>query len=301
MRPIPIFMYHHVSPHKGDMVTVTPDVFEAQMRFLAENGYRTLCAGEIVGYAAQEAPMKYFTSTFIPFRRGRGDKNLPSPLAGEGQGEGRLKAVAVTFDDGYLDNYVYVFHVLKKYNIKATIFIVTDWVEAASLNTVRSQGSEVRSNEIIVPSHNEGKSFVASSQAHKVIKNWDMVKEMQDSGLIDFYSHTMTHRKCAELAEEDLIKELKYSKAIIEENLNAPCPYLCWPKGSYSKRSVEAAKGAGYKALFTTERGIVKKGSDVFSIKRIVVKDNIIWFKNRVRIYTNPLFSWIYLTMRGSE
>ena len=98
MRTIPVFMYHHVNPHKGDMVTITPGVFDAQMKFLAETGYRTLSADELVEFAGGNLAIKG-------------------------------KAVAVTFDDGYLDNYVYVFHVLKKYNIKATIFIVTDWVE----------------------------------------------------------------------------------------------------------------------------------------------------------------------------
>ena len=29
--PIPVFMYHHVTPHQGDMVSVTPQVFKEQM------------------------------------------------------------------------------------------------------------------------------------------------------------------------------------------------------------------------------------------------------------------------------
>ncbi|MBI5874723.1 MAG: polysaccharide deacetylase family protein, partial [Deltaproteobacteria bacterium] len=143
MNPVPVFMYHHVSPHKGDMVTVNPDVFEAQMRFLKEAGYRTLSAEEIVSYADEK-----------------------SAVSG--------KAVAITFDDGYLDNYVYAFQILKKYNIKATIFIVTDWVEEAS-NEVRSQESGVRSDTAITPSHEECKNLIASSQAHKAVMNWDMI------------------------------------------------------------------------------------------------------------------------------
>ena len=116
---------------------------------------------------------------------------------------------------------------------------------------------------------------------------------------MSFYSHTTTHRKCAELSDAELMRELQDSRRIIEQRLNKPSPYLCWPKGSYNSGAIEAAKRAGYKALFTTGKGIVKKDSDAFSIKRIVVKDNINWFKSRVRIYTNPLFSRIYLTIRG--
>ncbi|MBI3753106.1 MAG: polysaccharide deacetylase family protein [Deltaproteobacteria bacterium] len=267
MSPIPVFMYHHVSPHKGDMVSVTPDVFEAQMRFLKEAGYRTLSADEVVGYILSDVEIKE-------------------------------KTVALTFDDGYLDNYVHAFPVLKEYNIKATIFIVTDWVEEAS-NIVRSQESGVRSNETPTPSHREGKELIATSQADKVILNWDRIREMEGSGLVEFYSHTMSHKKCAELSDEELIRELEGSKKVMEQKLNKPRPYLCWPKGSYTPESVKAAKDAGYTALFTTKRGVVKKGSDRFCIERIVVKDRVRWFKNKARIYTNPLFSKIYLALRG--
>ncbi len=268
MSPVPVFMYHHISPHKGDMVTVAPDVFEGQMRFLAESGYKTLSAEEIVSHA-------------------------------DGKSAVGGKAVAITFDDGYLDNYAHAFPILKKYNIKTTIFIVTDWVEAAS-NKVRSQKSEVRSDTVITPSHEECKNLIASSQAHKAVINWDMIKEMQKSGLTDFYSHTMSHRKCAELSYEDLRKELNNSKTVIEEKLRKPCPYLCWPKGSYNDLSVKAAQDVGYTALFTTKKGVVKKGSDRFSIERIAVKDNVGWFKSRVRIYTNPILSKLYLSVRSN-
>ncbi len=264
MSPIPVFMYHHVSPHKGDMVTVSPDVFEAQMRFLAETGYRTLSADELVGFI-------------------RGNISI------------KEKAVLITFDDGYLDSYVYAFPVLKKYNIKASIFIVADWVERSSGSGV--VGSELKVDKL--PNHNECKKLINEGKTSEVIMNWDMIKEMQKSGLVEFYSHTMSHKKCAELADDELIKELKDSKASIEQRLNKPCPYLCWPKGSYNENSIKEAKDAGYQALFTTKKGVVKKGSDIFCIGRIAAKDGFRWFKNKTRIYTNPLFSRLYLAMRG--
>ena len=226
MRPVPVFMYHHVSPHKSDMVTVTPDVFEAQMRFLAEAGYKTLSADELVEFAGGNLVIKE-------------------------------KAVAITFDDGYIDNYVYAFPVLKKYNIKATIFLVTDWVERSSEFGVRSL--ELKTKKL--PNHNECKRFINEGKISEVIMNWDMVKEMQESGLVSFYSHTTTHRKCAELSDAELMRELQDSRRIIEQRLNKPSPYLCWPKGSYNSGAIETAKGAGYKALFTTQKSIFKKSS----------------------------------------
>ena len=266
MSPIPIFMYHHVSPHKGDMVTVAPDVFEAQMRFLADAGYKTLSADEVLDYIL-------------------------------GTSEIHEKAVAVTFDDGYLDNYIYAFPVFKKYNIKATIFVVTDWVEEAS----RGQGLRVKGQEVILPSHDEGKNLIANGQANKVVMDLDMIKEMQKSGLVGFYSHTVSHKKCDELSDEKLMMELKDSKRVMEQRLHKPCPYLCWPKGSFSESAVKIAKEAGYEAVFTTQKGVVRTGSDRYCIERVVVKDSAGWFKNKVRIYTDPLLSSIYLAIRGKE
>ncbi|MEK6679270.1 MAG: polysaccharide deacetylase family protein [Nitrospirota bacterium] len=283
MRTIPVFMYHHVSPHKGDMVSVTPDVFESQMQFLNEKGYKTLSADELVRFMQSDIAMP---RPSFPF-----STNIRE------QKSTHEKAVAITFDDGYLDNYIFAFPILKRYNIKVAIFVVIDWVEEAS----KGQGVRVKGQEVILPFHHEGKELIAKGQSHKVIMNWDMIKEMQESGLVEFYSHTMSHSKCSELSDEKLIRELEGSKRVLEQRLSKPCQYLCWPKGLFNISSVNIAKKAGYTALFTTKRGVTKTHSDRFCIERIVVKNSVNWFKNRVRIYTNPLLSNIYLSVRGKR
>ncbi|MBU4321267.1 MAG: polysaccharide deacetylase family protein [Nitrospinae bacterium] len=105
MRPIPVLMYHHINLHKWDMVTITPAVFEGQMEYLYKAGYRTLKIDELISYMS-------------------GGLALPQ------------KAVVVTFDDGWLDNYIYAFPVLKKYKINAAVFLITNRVENASLQNI---------------------------------------------------------------------------------------------------------------------------------------------------------------------
>jgi len=258
MRPVPVLMYHHVNPHKGDLVTVTPEVFEGQMRHLSESGYKTLTLDELVSYIAGETVLKQ-------------------------------KAVAVTFDDGWLDNFIYAFPVMKRYNINVCIFIVTDWVS----NSVPDA-----SLSVTVPVHNESKSLIKRGRAGEVILSWEHIRTMQDSGLAKFYAHTRSHARCTAISAQELLIELGESKRALENHLSRPCPYLCWPYGEYNEAALKVARDVGYKALFTTIHGVVNPGSDPFKIKRIVVKNSVAWFKKRMGIYTSQFLAACYLKMK---
>jgi len=261
-RPIPVLMYHHINPHKGDMVTITPETFEGQMRHLKIKGYRTLKADELESYIKGETIL---------------DK----------------KSVLITFDDGWLDNYIYAFPILKKYRINAVVFIITDRTESASAKT----------NSLLnhIPDHKKSKALIQNGEAFRVVLGWDHVKEMSESGLVEFYPHTKSHRRCGELSEPELHDELAGSKAIMESRLGKPCPYLCWPYGSYNETAVKTARETGYKMIFTTDPGVANAGSDPFSIKRIVVKEGVSWFKKRLFTYTSPVFSKLYLRMKKAK
>jgi peptidoglycan/xylan/chitin deacetylase (PgdA/CDA1 family) len=259
MMSIPVLMYHHINPHKGDMVTVTPDVFEGQMEYLHKSGYRTLKIDELMDFINGKLTIKE-------------------------------KSVVITFDDAWLDNYIYAFPIIKKYKINSTIFIITGRTERASENKTKHPAS--------VPNHKESKLLIERKEDRRVVLDWNLINEMSDSALVEFYSHTKSHAKCNSLSENELLEELGESKKIIEEKLNKPCPYLCWPYGGYNDAALKIAKGIGYKGIFTTERGVVRAGSNPFAVKRIVVKDNVAWFKKRMVIYTNSLLSDIYLKIK---
>jgi peptidoglycan/xylan/chitin deacetylase (PgdA/CDA1 family) len=149
-----------------------------------------------------------------------------------------------------------------------------------------------------MPTHEESKLLIEKGEAHKVVLNWKLIKEMLNSGMIEFYSHTKSHAKCNSLPEKELMEELKESRDIIEKNLDSPCPYFCWPYGKYNGIAVDIAKKTGYKALFTTNHGVVKAGSDPFAINRIIAKDSIAWFKKRMAVYTNTILSKLYLRIK---
>ncbi|MBI5492923.1 MAG: polysaccharide deacetylase family protein [Deltaproteobacteria bacterium] len=268
MPVLPVLMYHHVSPREGDMVTVTPRTFEAQMRHIKDAGYRTLALGEVLAFI-------------------------------EGRLDIKEKAVAVTFDDGYLDNYVYAFPALLSYGIKAAVFAVTGWVEKATeANASIDKEALIEEFKSKPPSHSETKLLIEKGFHNRAVVDWEMAEEMEESGLVEFHSHTVSHKSCDRITGGELLIELKGSKEALEARLKKPCDYLCWPKGRYVAKSVEMAKEAGYRGVFTTGHGIVKRGSDPFAIQRIVVKDKVQWLKSRLKVYTSPLISELYIRMK---
>lgn len=237
---VPVLIYHHVNPHRGDTVTITPEAFAGQMECLHRAGFRTLTVEQLLQCVKDGAD--------------------PGP-----------RAVLLTFDDGWLDNYLYAYPVLKRYGFTATFFLVTDRVEAA--------GSGHFPLPAGVPGHEESKRLIAGGDAGEVVLNWGLVREMVAEGLVAFYSHTRTHRGCDGLSVEELRDELGASKRVLEENLARPCDYLCWPYGRYNDLAVEVALEAGYSAIFTTEEGMVTSCSDPFHLERIMVEDSVGWLE----------------------
>jgi peptidoglycan/xylan/chitin deacetylase (PgdA/CDA1 family) len=241
------------------MYTVTQQVFEKQMEHLSKVGYRTLKIRELLDWL-------------------------------EGKLKIKERAVVVTFDDGWLDNYLFAYPILVKYGINASVFVVTDWIKRASAEKLPVPEA--------VPTHSESKQLIAKNQDYRVILNWDLIAKMAQNGLIDFYSHSRSHLKCDKLSRADLINELAESKAAIDLMLKRPCPYLCWPFGNFNDATVKVAKQTGYKALFTTIHGVARQGADPFAIYRIEVQDSIEWFKTRLMIYTDPLLSRLYVIIK---
>lgn len=126
--------------------------------------------------------------------------------------------IIVTFDDGYLSNYEIAYPILKELEIPATIFVVTDTVgEMAG-------GGKVNYSHF----------------------TWEQAKEMEKSGLIEIQSHTASHAALKDLDTNQLVRELRKSKYMIEKNLGRECDMIAFPYGSYNASVLEASERAGY-------------------------------------------------------
>ena len=97
LHPFAVLLYHRVNPDSDPFSPgISVKAFDSQMRHLAEN-YRVLPLAEIVERMKQ----------------------------GVGVGPG---TIAVTFDDGYRDNYEYAHPILRKYDLPATLFVATSYI-----------------------------------------------------------------------------------------------------------------------------------------------------------------------------
>ncbi len=276
MRAIPVFMYHHINRHVGDLVTLSPDEFENHLWVLKNKKFQTL-----------------FLDDLVPLLYGRESSFQPS--------------VALTFDDGHLDNWVYAFPLLKKYQIKATIFVITSWMGEGE---VRSQWNLERQEDLPeIPRHREVKKRAGSGDL-TVALNWEEARAMEASGLVEIQSHTHFHRDYflpggeapkLDPAQKNLIKEdLVRSKELIEGRLRKRCRYLSWPWGKYDLETLSLAKELGFDAMVTTEKGVNFPGSNEMTIKRIVAKSGDKgWFSKRLSIYSHRRMGQIYSRIAG--
>ncbi len=104
---LPILMYHRIEPETTDDLTVSLEQIEKQFKFLSEQNFTAVFFSEI--------------------------------------NEAKSKKIILTFDDGYFNNYQYLPELLKKYNLKATIFIATSFVESGYENYKIMTYDQIRS------------------------------------------------------------------------------------------------------------------------------------------------------------
>ena len=147
--------------------------------------------------------------------------------------------MALTFDDGHLDNWVYAFPLLKKYGLKATIFVVTSWMTEGAPRAQWDPDGGPEQDLPRIPSHRESKEMAAAGDYEGGLR-WEEARRMEESGLVDIQSHTHLHQdyfwenqglRIDPLKKDALVLDLEQSKALIEARLDKPCRFLSWPWG----------------------------------------------------------------------
>lgn len=94
---LPVLNYHQVNDRFQTVLTMKPQNFEEQIKYLYDNGYHSITQAQFDAYM-------------------KGEADLPD------------NPVMITFDDGYIDNYEQAYPILRKYGMTGTIFVITGLV-----------------------------------------------------------------------------------------------------------------------------------------------------------------------------
>ncbi|MGE5391374.1 MAG: polysaccharide deacetylase family protein [Deltaproteobacteria bacterium] len=235
---VPVLLYHHLTQ---DGTRISPEVFESHLRALQMAGYHTVSLQQLRDYVKTGA-------------------GLPD------------KPIVITFDDGYLSNYEFAYPLLKKYHMKATIFVI-----GASVGKVNYKDTDYP----ITPHF-----------------NYQQAQEMLDSGLIEIQSHSwdMHQRPDYEKgaarenalrltgeSEEHYIEAFRQDCQTIRENLESNTSSkifaFAYPHGNYDNLASVLLSQAGISVTLTTEPGTntVIKGlpQSLLGMHRYTVEDDM--------------------------
>jgi len=182
-------------------------------------------------------------------------------------GEGK-DGLVITFDDGDRSIYHYAFPILKKYGVRAIVFLIVDYIGMDDLWDITPLG---------------GKSPHLS---------WDEIREMKEWGIV-FGSHTMSHRNLTKLTAAEMVHELGESKRALEEQLG-PVDCISYPFNRVNSDVIRQVKQAGYKFGFGG-----KGGSDLLIKKEAVyITDNIRSLSTKISERPRILYSYDRIKQR---
>jgi peptidoglycan/xylan/chitin deacetylase (PgdA/CDA1 family) len=162
------------------------------------------------------------------------------------------KYVVLTFDDGYED-FITAFPILEKYEFPAILYIVPNFI-----------GS--------------GKTYWWDNDiGESKLLNWDQLKELGESKLIDFGSHTLNHLDLNSISENELRDEILNSKEMLQNKLGRSIVHFSYPRGIYSKEAVETVKDFYNTGVLIYDGVAINKkitDNDLLKLKRIPVQNS---------------------------
>ena len=180
--PITALCYHEVRPDRADdFLNVSPEILRRHIREFREAGFTFIDVDDLRQYEA-------------------------------GTAQPPEKAVLLSFDDGYADNYKYAYPVLREEKVTGTFFVVSSMV-----------GKDNRMTE-------------------------GQLKEMQANGM-KIGSHTVSHENLAEMGAQSINFEMRESRAALEKVLGKPVYALAYPAG-YVNSTVQSIAEKYYAMAF---------------------------------------------------
>jgi peptidoglycan/xylan/chitin deacetylase (PgdA/CDA1 family) len=217
---------------------------------------------------------------------------------------GTGREVAITFDDGLRNNFTVLYPILQRIECPATFFVVpqalekNEWIWTHDVRERLSSLSEVDcyvfAGELQAPSsecfgiidwmktvpnkqrleiqqriRDRTKSFVPTpTQHHKYdLMDWEELQSLNPR-LITIGSHSMTHPILSNISGDEIQTEIVESRRLLEERLQRPVEYFCYPNGNYDDTIVAAVRKT-YTAAIAVTAKTVTAGEDLYRLPRV--------------------------------
>ncbi len=220
-----VLLYHRVAnvQESWELQAVPPDEFEKQLVYLKKY-YHVISLKTFV-----DALKNGFDR--LPVKHGR-------------------RFVVITFDDGFKDNYTNAFPLLKKYQVPATFYVSTGFIENLQMQ-----------------------SDAYPNMGRHAFMNWSEINEMAESSLVEIGAHTVSHPRLTDVSIEEAIEQIRISKNVLEEKIGKSVRTFAYPFGmttDFSDKIISIVKQIGFESAPTAVHGFNDTSTDPFEIKRIV-------------------------------
>lgn len=208
---LPIIMYHQVLKNANSLgkYIISPREFEGDVKYLKESGYTTIDVQDLIDFVNNK-------------------KKLPD------------KPIMLTFDDGYLSNYTYIVPILEKYEVKAVISIVGEYVDKSSIDSYTNP-----------------------------YLNWTQVKELVDHPNVEIQNHTYSmhdtddRKGCSILEGEpydkykmEILEDIGYFQLLIQEKTGYTPTAFTYPYGYVCDEVNGILEEIGFISTFSCKEGV---------------------------------------------
>jgi len=222
-------------------------------------------------------------------------------------------SMAMTFDDGYENNYTYAFPVLRAHSIPATVYLTTDFVEKKiplwvdrleyvvgcapsgkdvpyeektstdivlreKLKRYATEKREAKLKELEKGAGVTLRDFGGEKQVYAPL-TWEECRMMR-SWRIAFGPHTKSHPILSRISAFEQREEIGESRRIVSEALGSSSSIFAYPNGQpgdFSDETVAELRELGFKGALTTSSGVNTRRTDPFRLKRIAMDRTEDW------------------------
>ncbi|HNT29514.1 MAG TPA: polysaccharide deacetylase family protein [bacterium] len=176
---IPVLLFHYIEPAEntapGNALAITPEQLESYLSYFHNKQIETITFRDLKQII-------------------EGNRSLPE------------RAVILTFDDGYANQYQYAFPLLERYAMRGVFFIITE-----------------------------------KPDADPAYMTWEQIKTLSDAGH-EIGSHSVAHPDLTALQPDRLEEELATSRSSIERIIGLPVLTFCYPSGQYNDQVLAAVR-----------------------------------------------------------